>query len=53
VYKRQGFDEKSPDRMGQFIGFRMIQKYMEITDDTVEEMLKKPYEEILVEYEIE
>jgi hypothetical protein len=48
-----GFDEKSPDRMGQFIGFRMIQKYMEITDDTVEEMLKKPYEEILVEYEIE
>ncbi len=48
-----GYDAKSPDRMGQFIGFRIIQKYMEATGCNVSEMLNKPYEEILAEYEIE
>lgn len=48
-----GLPEKGPDRLGQFLGLRMIEKYMDIKDVTVEELLKTPYTEILVEYEID
>lgn len=48
-----GLPEKGPDRLGQFLGYRMIQKYMEIKDVSVEQMLNTSYTDILVEYEIE
>lgn len=48
-----GLPEKGPDRLGQFLGFRMILKYMEIKDITVEQLIQTPYTEILVEYEID
>jgi hypothetical protein len=48
-----GLPEKGPDRLGQFLGYRMIQKYMEIKDVTLEELVKTPYTDILVEYEID
>jgi uncharacterized protein YjaZ len=48
-----GLPEKGPDRLGQFIGLRIIEKFMELTDSSVEKMLNTPYAEILVEYEIE
>jgi hypothetical protein len=48
-----GLPEKGPDRLGQFLGFRMIQKYMEIKDITVEQLINTEYTEILVEYEID
>jgi len=48
-----GLPEKGPDRLGQFIGLRIIEKYMELTDSSIDKMLKAPYSEILVEYEIE
>jgi len=49
-----GLPEKDgPDRLGQFIGWRMIHMYMEKNDVTVEEMIGLPYNSILQEYEIE
>ncbi|MES2800753.1 MAG: hypothetical protein V4638_12105 [Bacteroidota bacterium] len=48
-----GLPEEGPDRLGQFMGLRMIQKYMEIKKISVAEMTKLSYTEILSEYEIE
>jgi hypothetical protein len=48
-----GLPEKGPDRLGQFLGYRIILKYMEIMDVTLEELLKTSYSDILVEYEID
>ncbi|MBI1838352.1 MAG: hypothetical protein HYR91_13905 [Flavobacteriia bacterium] len=48
-----GLPEKGPDRLGQFIGWRMIQKYMEKKEITLTQLMKIPYNEILQEYEIE
>lgn len=48
-----GLPEKGPDRLGQFLGLRMIEKFMEIKDVTVEQLINTPYTEILVEYEID
>ena len=48
-----GLPEKGPDRLGQFIGFRMLQKYMEIKKVSVEQLIQTPYTEILVEYQID
>lgn len=47
-----GLNQKSPDRMGQFIGYRIICSYMEQYNVTLQELLEKPYNEILSEYEI-
>jgi uncharacterized protein YjaZ len=48
-----GLPENGPDRLGQFIGFRMLQKYMEIKKVSVEQLIQTPYTEILVEYQID
>ena len=48
-----GLPEKGPDRLGQFLGWRMVKKYMEIKKVTVEELLNTPYTAILAEYEID
>jgi hypothetical protein len=48
-----GLPEKGPDRLGQFLGYRIILKYMEIRDVSLDEMLKASYSDILVEYEID
>lgn len=48
-----GLPEKGPDRLGQFLGLRMIEKFMEIRGVTVEQLINTPYTEILVEYEID
>ena len=48
-----GLPEKGPDRLGQFLGYRIILKYMEIRDVTLEELMKTSYSDILVEYEID
>ncbi len=47
-----GLSEKSPDRFGQFIGWRMVQNYMAKNNITLKELLKVPYNNILQEYEI-
>jgi len=48
-----GFPEKGPDRLGQFFGLRMVQKYMEINKVSVKELINTPYTAILAEYEID
>lgn len=46
-------EEGSPDRMGQYLGWRMLHSYMEQYDISVEELIKLPYNDILQEFEIE
>jgi len=46
-------DQESPDRLGQFLGYRMVKNYMNNNEITVEEMLKLSYNEILQAFEIE
>jgi len=46
-------DQNSPDRLGQFLGWRMIHSYMEQYDISVSELIKLPYNEILQAYEID
>lgn len=48
-----GLPEKGPDRLGQFLGWRMIQSYMEqFPETTLEELIKMPYNTILQDYEV-
>lgn len=48
-----GLPEKGPDRLGQFLGWRMVKNFMESTDTSFEELLKTPYNVILQSYEVE
>lgn len=48
-----GLPSESPDRLGQFIGWRMVQNFMNKNDISLNELLKIPYNTILQEYEIE
>lgn len=48
-----GLPEKGPDRLGQFLGWRMIQSYLEqYPETTLEELIQLPYNTILQEYEV-
>lgn len=47
-----GLPEKAPDRLGQFLGWRILQSYMEQYDVTLQELMALPYTELLQEYEI-
>jgi len=47
-------DQESPDRLGQFMGWRIVRQYMENnTDVTFQQMLDMPYTKILQSFEIE
>lgn len=48
-----GLPNKSPDRLGQFIGWKIVQKYMSKNKISINELTKIPYNSILQEYEIE
>ena len=48
-----GLPQESPDRMGQFIGWKMIHSYMiENPDTPLKDLIDLPYTEILQAYEI-
>lgn len=47
-----GLPQKGPDRLGQFLGYRIVCSYMEQYDVTLQELINKPYNELLTEYEI-
>lgn len=47
-----GLPNKAPDRLGQFIGWRIILSYLEQNDITPEELIQLPYTELLQAYEI-
>lgn len=46
-------NQEAPDRLGQYLGWKIVHKYMEKNNITVEELVNKSYNEILQEYEIE
>lgn len=48
-----GLPKKGPDRLGQFLGLRIIESYMANKEVELEELINTPYTAILVEYEIE
>lgn len=48
-----GLPEKGPDRLGQFLGWRMVKNFMESTETSFEDLLKMPYNEILQAYKVE
>lgn len=49
-----GLPEKGPDRLGQYIGWKMVFKYMENhKSKTLEDLLKTSYNTILQEYQID
>ncbi len=48
-----GLPEKGPDRLGQFIGWKMVRAYMKANPKmSLADMIKVPYNQILQEYEI-
>lgn len=47
-----GLPEKGPDRLGQFLGWRIVQSYMAQYDITLQQLMALPYTELLQEYEI-
>ncbi len=46
-----GLPEKGPDRLGQYLGWRIVKNYMERSETTFEELINTPYNEILQTYE--
>ncbi len=46
-------NQEAPDRLGQFIGWRMVHQYMKKHDVNIEELIQKDYNEILQSYEID
>jgi hypothetical protein len=47
-----GLPEKAPDRLGQFLGWRIIHSYMEQNDVNLQQLMEIPYTKLLQEYEI-
>jgi len=47
----RGLPQESPDRMGQFLGYRMVKQYMDDNDVTLEQLISTPYLKILQAYE--
>jgi hypothetical protein len=47
-----GLPEKGPDRLGQFLGWRMVRNYMNKNEITLKALIDIPYNEILQEFEI-
>lgn len=43
---------EAPDRLGQFLGWRIVHSYMEQNDVTLQQLMEIPYTEILTFYEI-
>ena len=45
-----GLPEESPDRLGQFLAWRIVHQYMETHDISIAELNKKSYNELLQNY---
>ena len=45
-----GLPEESPDRLGQFLAWRIVHQYMETHDISISELNKKSYNELLQNY---
>lgn len=47
----RGLPQESPDRMGQFLGYRMVKQYMEQNNLSLAQLQQTPYLKILQSYE--
>lgn len=49
-----GLPEKSPDRLGQYLGWKIVHEFMEKNESvSMQDLIKLPYNTILQSYEIE
>ncbi len=48
-----GLPEKGPDRLGQFLGWKMVRNYMDENEISLQQLNKTPYNKILQAYEID
>jgi hypothetical protein len=48
-----GLPEKGPDRLGQYLGWQIVRKYMEKNGITLKKLQNTPYNKILQAYEID
>ncbi len=46
-------NQEAPDRLGQYLGWKIVHKYIEKNDVTAADLIGIPYNEILQEYEID
>ena len=50
----QGLPRESPQRLGQYVGYKMLLSYMNVNSDmSLKELIKVPYTDIMQEYKIE
>jgi hypothetical protein len=47
-----GLPQESPDRMGRFLGYRMVKQYIDANEPSIPALLKTPYHQILKKYEV-
>ncbi len=47
-----GLPQESPDRMGRFLGYRIVKQYIEENQPTIPALLALPYHQILKKYEV-
>jgi hypothetical protein len=47
-----GLPQKGPDRLGQFLGYRIVKSFIDQNDVTLQQLLDTPYTELLQQYEI-
>ncbi|MBU2019347.1 MAG: hypothetical protein KJ941_06860 [Bacteroidetes bacterium] len=48
-----GLPEKGPDRLGQFLGWRMVHSFLEKNEVSLATLMETPYTKILQEFEID
>lgn len=46
-------DQDGPDRLGQFLGWKMVRNYMKNNEVSLEELINVPYNDILQSYELD
>jgi hypothetical protein len=47
-----GLPQESPDRMGRFLGYRIVKQYIEANQPSISALLRTPYHQILKKYEV-
>jgi hypothetical protein len=47
-----GLPQESPDRMGRFLGYRIVKQFIEANEPAISELLNLPYHQILKKYEV-
>jgi hypothetical protein len=48
-----GLPEESPDRIGQYMGYKIVSNFMNSSEISLEKLIKTPYNEILQKYKLD